>query len=115
MKTMTQDEKRIKIAEACGWTAISRYPRPDDGFTWFGFPPDNKTMRDEVSDYFGDLNACHEMEKCMTSSQCAAYRDEVSRNPACFDDMIGACIDWQLVHATAAQRSEAFGRTLNLW
>jgi hypothetical protein len=72
---MTQDEKRIKIADYLS--------TPD------------------IHDYFNDLNACHEMEKAMTYEQRYQYAKHF--------------IDFEIVFATATQRAEAFGLTLNLW
>lgn len=45
---MNQEEKRIKIAEKCGWSWAARSLLPD---------------------YFNDLNACHEMEKHLGNVQ----------------------------------------------
>lgn len=67
-----------------------------------------------IPDYYTSLEAMHEAEKKLSSYQCAMYRDILNANPICFDDMIGGCIDWQLVHATAEQRAEAFCRTLEI-
>lgn len=56
----------------------------------------------EPPDYLNDLNAMHEAEKTMTGLQRDAYFDRlVWFGPPLF--------------ATAAQRAEAFGRTLGLW
>lgn len=53
-----------------------------------------------------DLNACHEMEKVLTNEQTSAY-------------ITTLCLEVQpkpmLHHATAAERREAFLRTLGLW
>jgi hypothetical protein len=111
---LTQEEKRIKLAEAAGWTTDKR------GLGWlsphgyYAPPPD----------YFNDLNAVHELEKMLLPddayySQRNFYSSEVGRvtgndnsqgwkplsNDACFN----------ILHATAAQRAEAIGLTLNLW
>jgi hypothetical protein len=101
---LTEQEKRIKLAEAqglTGWEEARCLP-----------------------DYFNDLNAVHELEKMLLPddayySQRNFYSSEVGRvtgndngqgwkplsNDACFN----------ILHATAAQRAEAIGKTLNLW
>ena len=67
----------------------------------------------KVKEYFvrfpyftADLNAMHEAEKTLTLEQWDKYIDRLG--------------DWvpsmrNVAHATAAQRAEAFLRTLNLW
>lgn len=105
---MTQEEKRLKIAEACGWTHI-------EAETWtqgkpggiYGYKPIRPKFdpcrRFHIPDYFGDLNACHEMEKQLTDDQWDKYCDRLGGS-------LRHCAS-----ATAAQRAEAFGLTLNLW
>ena len=82
---MKPEEQRIAIAEACGWE-------------WSG--------EDNLPNYPSDLNAMHEAEKILNTNQAADYC-ELLRPIIC------GC--WRLVHATAAQRAEAFLRTLKLW
>jgi hypothetical protein len=110
---LTQAEKRVKIAEACGW----RYPgsmhlKTQAWNRWI--PP--KGAKGKVPDYFRDLNACHEMEKTLTEKQSIDYEDRLRHavinkgEPHNADPW-----DFQVCHATAAQRAEAFGKTLGLW
>jgi len=103
---MTQEEKRIKLAEAFGMTG------------W-------KEARC-LPDYFGDLNAAHELEELLTESQQSIFADRLNMlheiadltylnsnargyRKALFSEA------FHLIHATAAQRAEALGLTLNLW
>lgn len=60
----------------------------------------------QLPDYLSDLNAMHEAEKILNTNQAADYC-ELLRPIIC------GC--WRLVHATAAQRAEAFLKTLGLW
>jgi hypothetical protein len=98
-KFMTQKEKRIKIAEACGW-AKSKSQHPDWEWIW---------MRGEshcyaLPDYFGSLDAMHEAERSIKdSSFWKTYK------------YILKCMPIDPIHATAEQRAEAFGQALNLW
>jgi hypothetical protein len=101
MNEITQDQKRIKIAEACGWGQpfgpTGDWERPDGSMTRWCMVPD----------YFGSLDAMHEAEKMAfgDSELWQVYYDELD---AMFKDESSRC-------ATASQRAEAFGRTLNLW
>jgi hypothetical protein len=110
---MKPDEQRIKIAEACGWTEV--FPTTINK-TIIGTRHDG--LHDtEIPDYLNDLNACHEMEKVLDWTQTCLmrnYLDEIVERPHTYNggvDMSKARI-WQ---ATAAQRAEAFLKTLNLW
>ena len=53
----------------------------------------------ECLDYTSDLNAMHEAEKVLSNNQWLDYVGALNQNVA----------------ATAAQRAEAFLKTLNLW
>lgn len=101
---MTPEEQRIALAEWAGWKELRDGRYKKDGVVE-RFPPD----------YLNDLNAVHEMEIKLGSSQCAAYRDILEQNNDSYSNMNGSCVDWSLVHATAAQRCEALLKTLNLW
>lgn len=108
---MTPEEQRIAIAEAVG-TARPYYM---DGVRYIDSP-----------NYPSDLNAMHEAERVLDADQCSTFVRLLDK----YDDH--ACLFWEcervnpdrdeiayeafkLVHATAAQRAEAFLRTLNLW
>ena len=88
---MTTEEKRIKIAGVVGKDA----------------------------DYFNDLNAMHSAEGHWIESARSEY--ERNERAAILEiDVIRAMMPGRRViqpsyRATAAQRAEAFGRTLNLW
>lgn len=89
---MTQEHKRIKIAEACGYRTGYRDPE-----AWHPLP---------------DLNAMHEAEKTLTDAQYKEYCALLDE--AGYDDRGIGYPNWSR-SATAAQRAEAFGRTLGLW
>ena len=106
---MNPEQQRIAIAEACGW----RIKRRD--ITGFNvWEPDAKlpaqlcnNLENKIPNYLGDLNAMHEAEKTMGDAQLwVEYQSYLS------DAM--EHVGW-LYHATAAQRAEAFLKTLNLW
>ncbi len=100
---MTPGAQRIAIAEACP----NLFDCVDGGVTWSEAHP----VRDCYPvDPLNDLNAMHEAEKLLDEAQMGAYaglvyysvaRDNKERRYG--------------IHATAAQRAEAFLRALNLW
>jgi len=109
--TLTQEDKRIKLAEAGGWKRKSvdlEYPlsRPEGRWekgelTVFHFG--------QLPDYFNDLNAVHELEKVLTKPQQNKFILEL-------DVIIRGDGDYfDIAHATAAQRAEVIGLTLGLW
>lgn len=110
---LTQEEKRAKVAEACGWkeTAADFVISPS-GDLYDGYP-----------NFFGSLDAMHEAEKTLSAEQREKYAEVLefimdSGLPGMVDCQFEAT-NWSatfaLMHATAAQRAEAFRKTLNLW
>lgn len=114
---MTNEEKNIRIAEACGWkfkqlflgkpygTATESWAAMHDAAHW------NHEIY-ELPDYFNDLNACHEMRKFVKNK--AAYCDAVRELT---NIGAGSWCDWEFakLNTTAAQEAEAFGKSHNLW
>jgi hypothetical protein len=95
---MNKEQQRIKIAEACGWKV-----HPNDRF--IVIPPNSPHSVQPLStipDYLNDLNAMHEAEKVLTNYQ------KFLQKPDSYCTLVS-------VTSTAAQRAEAFLRTLNLW
>jgi hypothetical protein len=103
---MTPEAQRITIAEACGWTR--------EGHLWRG-PTHRKDWpascrADDLPDYLDDLNAMHEAEGVLIEmSDGMPLPDKWSEYCSW---LVGRCLPFR---ATAAQRAEAFLRTLNLW
>ncbi len=118
---MTPEAQRIAIAEACGWKncAVSA--------EWFGnvigHPPSgwSGTMRDErldlaePPDYLTDLNAMHEAEKVLTSEKWTEYWHHLFDINRKYQGSISAPSVLYMINSTAAQRAEAFLRTLGKW
>ncbi len=97
---MKPDAQRIAIAEACGWKRHTdvhsgKYSANDVWQT-----PDRRWSA-SCPDYLTDLNAMHEAENArITTAQLEEdYYFELKRN----------------FRATAAQRAEAYLRTLGKW
>ena len=115
-RTMSPRKQQIAIATACGWTdchfpLASNVSLPFTERVLCGIPP-HSTIHKPLPDYLGDLNACHEMEKVLMEKGVNAWWSYVAfinrHNPRPFGTETA-------VHATAAQRCEAFLRTLGLW
>ena len=94
---MSPDSQRIAIAEACEivskdkWGSLYKTPRG--------------ILRD-CPDYPTDLNAMHEAEKVLTLPERRKYRKT----------LLGHCEPASIaIHATAAQRAEAFLLTIGKW
>lgn len=114
---MNPEQQRIAIAEACGWTDIKPHSwHPWEVKLWGR----RKGIRNMIPDYLNDLNAMHEAETFIRNAQDQMrYASEILIAMG-FDDLMEASdlnVDycWHVMGATAAQRAEAFLRTLNIW
>jgi hypothetical protein len=102
---MNEHEQGIAIAEACGW----KRQEPDSCF--FDDPTESfQVYVGDLPDYFHDLNAMHEAERTLNPSLAGCYARTLTS------------IAWQSeqpvfapMSATAAQRAEAFLRTIGRW
>ena len=65
----------------------------------------------ELPDYLNDLNAMYEAEKALSRQDKREYAFQI--NGGCYTS--GLDDTFNIVHATAAQRAEAFLKTLDLW
>jgi hypothetical protein len=117
---MTQEQKRIKLAEAAGWKRIPAETVGAAAKLFYGDiwwrDAENNTIAcaDQLPDYFNDLNAVHELEKVLTDEQWPEYREELRTIVIGGIRLVSQWCKTDL-HATAAQRAEAFGLTLGLW
>ena len=118
---MKSEQQRIAIAKVCGWEGCTD-PKCDyrkamhlhkNGVV--AFPESYSIPR--FPDYPNDLNAMHEAEMTLTNEQrflLAIHLKEMTNR-----GQFWSCCEeeqWSLAcYATAAQRAEAFLRTLNLW
>lgn len=128
LQAMTNEQKIIAIAEACGWIWARRKGQFDDrwifnsatkpkfkhGICWSlgeitgDFEhcerPENGVGRgwgEKIPDYLNDLNAMHEAEKVLTMTQLSDYTYHLA-------EIIGSEWNWHLIKATASQRADAF-------
>ena len=114
---MKPEQQRIAIAEACGHINprrtesglfIASAHKNDGGKEWgtYGIP-----------DYINDLNAMHEAERFLDYDQCEQYASDLWDIIMCAEESMEnpPPSNFACIHATAAQRAEAFLKTLNLW
>jgi hypothetical protein len=113
---LTRGQKRIKIAEACGWKIWHNTVWTDRGGEYVqGWTPEMYAKKESavtIPDYFEDLDACHEMEKTLKFDQYKLWLVQVAM--ICHKDGFGTEV-MSYVSATAEHRAEAFGETLKLW
>jgi hypothetical protein len=111
---MSDQEINIAIAEACGWKREfdGNHEEPE----WYWIPPNNPDGDGEPPDYCNDLNAMHEAEKVLTHDQQVQFSVELGKlTTSHLPSSRAAWMDFTIAHATAAQRREAFLRTLGKW
>ncbi len=113
---MSPEAQRIAIAEACEPYVYTFDPeRLFDGCfsEWRKCHPDGTRISDSAPpDYMNDLNAMHEAEKVLRPN------DGIYDWPL-WDKYIEYLLNltrkYDLAHASAAQRAEAFLRTIGKW
>lgn len=115
---MKPEAQRIAIAEACGWTS---HIMKCGNQLWVS--PKHQLASDEEKEKKGfylpgipwfesDLNALLDAENTLTYQQQKRYVKIITE--LCqYTDTVQK--PFAILHATAAQRAEAFLRTLNLW
>lgn len=107
---MNSNEQRIAIAEACG-CEIDYWP---DGSGRFSVVKNNTYI--DLPDYLNDLNAMHEAEKVLTDEEYWDYSVKLETLYATSGSPKNVIVDERkIISSTAAQRAEAFLRTLGRW
>jgi hypothetical protein len=106
---MTPEKQRIAIATACGYSKLGTRTYSDYGDIEITAYLNGEFC--DVPNYLNDLNAMHEAEETLDPICQCRYAETLYRL------MIGdhAVSGFMKIHATAAQRAEAFLKTLNLW
>jgi hypothetical protein len=109
---MSEQEQRIAIAEACGW---KNHNHPDcmakkdkwvTSDAWCMNPEGELCLNHDRPDYLSDLNAMHEAEKVLSRDAKFAYWHNLNKI------VLGTL---HIPFATAAQRAEAFLKTIGKW
>lgn len=131
---MTTAEKRIAIAEFCGWRWV--YNKDFYGTKLWGWQEPNSYHQDDfyksekvcaafrLPNYFGDLNAMHEAEECFFEKDedgLPKHDEDEADYVANLRKVMGEEVDWEygaydmarIAHATASNRAEAFYRTIS--
>ena len=109
---MTPEQQRIAIAEACGWTEIE--PCTCCYGVSRGYQPTPGAHKKHVSNYLNDLNAMHEAEKVLDpKGKDGSY--EYWLRTVCHIPERESANGRYFYRATAAQRAEAFLRTIGKW
>jgi hypothetical protein len=93
---MNPEQQQLTIAEACGYKTGYRDPE-----AWHPLP-----------DFLNDLNAMHEAEETLQESQRVTYSNELYDLAVEHQLKTGK---WSYLSMTAAQRAEAFLRTIGKW
>ena len=101
---MTNEQQRIAIAEACGYKDVATGMTEGTVRVTTGFK--HHTFDEEIPDYLNDLNAMYEAERVLERESgyheiggYGLYLVALEHNAS----------------ATAAQRAEAFLRTIDKW
>jgi hypothetical protein len=97
---MTQEQKRIKLAEAFGMTGWEEARA--------------------LPDYFNDLNAVHDLRAKLTDRQREVFSHYLAYSELPDEGYIGYIelppIDaFDVINSPADVQAEALGKTLNLW
>lgn len=120
--SMTPDERRIRLAQLCGWKVMRHGPVMASGcYGCFGYPPGYYDWAGysncTVPDYENDLNAIHEAYISLDPLQQHSFKCHLGRmfeassgQPGMLADDDCGYFDAQC--ATAAQRAEALALTL---
>ena len=102
---MTPEAQRVAIAEACGWMKGRTLGKTHaEGDLWW-----RDGVMSSLPDYLNDLNAMAEAERWLKEQPDHQYSHTCIHG---YDEYLRTHFG---PRATAAQRAEAFLRTLGLW
>lgn len=109
----TDEQKRIRIAEFCGWKRelvppSNNNPCGEFQHTWW-YSPDGKHSR--LPDYLNSLDAIHEAEKKLEYNQAVCFRLHLAGNSDKRDPEY-LTVEAAMCHATSRQRAEALLRVI---
>jgi len=116
---MSPVEQQMAIAEALGWRSVKDEHGPcpiPPGWSIQKFVDNGEPsfeLLSKVPDYLHDLNAMYVAENSLSKD------DQLTRYPYFLSAACGQLrqfdFPWPTVHASAAQRAEAFLKTKGLW
>jgi hypothetical protein len=115
---MNKDKQRIAIASFLG-ELNPRVTEFGNLIASTGVTPEGEYWGTHgLHDYLNDLNAMHEAEETLVDSQAQDYivylaqATDAKQEFAVCEPVI---MHWNIYHATATQRAEAFLKTVNRW
>ncbi len=113
---MNENEQRIAIAEACGWITIHNHEIYEYNFR----NTITDKCADKLPDYLSDLNAMYEAEKLVSLNGYDYIVNLIrvvsgDQNMGFGPDGEMEYNEFSIVCPTAAQRAEAFLRTIGKW
>lgn len=121
---MDPEAQRIAIAKACGLDRIEPLRRmtrtgkfAEDGvrLVYCSSHHGGESEWEDVPDYLGSLDAMHEAFLSLKTTDKIRFHihlEDIAKGKP--DPKLGSDYDYKVSNATAAQRAEAFLRTLNL-
>ncbi len=128
---MTDQEINIKIAELCGYRKATDRDRTRGKYEWVAVNPigleigwsEDCEYHHCIPNYAADLNACHEFEETLDAlTEWHGEEHHANAEEAYMGALSQVCKgqnqwsdDWQVIHATARQRCEAFLRVHGRW
>jgi hypothetical protein len=106
---LSDEEKRVKVAELCGWKHRDNgFPTHED-WIWTHPVMECANRWYDVPAYLHDLNAMHEAEMLLDGNE----RGRKCSLATLYSGILGIiCCDPIPIHATAAQRAKAFVLTM---
>lgn len=121
IQNMTDEEKRVKIAEACGFVRHRAIRNPFHAYlrrlewTMDGWElcdgSEKQVNADLCPDYLNSLDAMHEAEKTLTEEQCDAFNSVLMDLKPSRALILHPSERWSW-GSTARQRADAFLLTL---
>ena len=110
---MNQNKQRIAIAEYLGLKVAQSIG--DNADCWFTKEMErdrrqrwpNACVVRTIPDYLNDLNAMHEAEEHLSTEEIKTYMGHLL-------DIMGISV-WCITHVSAAERAEAFLKTIGKW
>jgi hypothetical protein len=108
---MTPEQQQIAIGETDGWTwhGDASWPKHPSNHYW----KKGRLNYQILPKYLNDLNAMHELESILNADQMVSY--DYHLDCVVGNGRQGLNIEYFLWSATAAQRAEAFLRTIGKW
>jgi len=103
---MKDEQQRIAIAESVGWRNCYAYTAENTDRLVVGQKYEGTDVEFSVPDYLNDLNNWVCLERGLSQGDRETYQEVLINICQC---------PFEAIHATAAQRAEAYLRTIGKW